>query len=257
MHDLVEAIGVSESTIRRDLETLDRDGTLKRTRGGAMMPPAVAARPAMGEVASSRPRKQPSQKRAIGRAAADLLGPSETVLLDGGSTTLEVARQLAGRPLQVVTNSLPVVNLLFGQPEVEVVMLGGLLYPKTGVALGALTDVALQQLRVQTLLLGCGGIREEGLYNQNSLLVDAERRMLDAADRRILVADSTKFGQAELVRLCGLDRIDCLVTDDGVTDAWRARLEDAGITVVIAGNESAEPQDRPPDRERTPKRDDP
>lgn len=244
LQELVSEIGVSESTIRRDLDSLCSDGRLRRTRGGAI--------PVMSE-ARTQPVIEPSgrvpssenfpglpgsgherqAKGAIGRAAARLVGPGETVLLDGGSTTLEVARCLRNQPVQVVTNSLPVVNLLFGCDDVEVVMLGGLLYPRSGVALGAMTDAALEQFRVQTLLIGCGGVREDGLYNQNSLLVDAERRMLDAADRRVLVTDSTKFGHAELVRLCGLERIDQLVTDDRLPSTWRSLLEAAGIAVTL------------------------
>ena len=238
LHDLVEAVGASESTVRRDLDSLHGEGSVKRTRGGAMFvsPADDGSPPASPGVSAPVTAASPhaAAKAAIGRAAAKLIEPGQTVLIDGGTTPLEVARHLASRRVQVVTNSLPVVNALFGQPSVDVVMLGGLVSPKTGVALGAITDAALETFRVPTLVFGCGGVRDDAIYNQNSLLVEAQRRMLDAADRRILVADSSKFGHAELVRLCSLDRVDRLVTDDGLSEEWRSRIEDAGIALTIA-----------------------
>ena len=243
LQELVVAVGASESTVRRDLDSLDGDGRIRRTRGGAVAISSASSEPRdTGEVLAAEPTEPTPhlmEKRAIGKAVARLLQPGETVLLDGGSTTLEVAKTLGSQPMQVVTNSLPVVNLLFGRPNIELLMLGGLLYPKTGVALGALTDAALEQFRVQTLILGCGGVRDAAIYNQNSLLVEAERRMLDAADRRILAADSSKFGHAELVPLCELERIDCLVTDDGLPDHWRSRITDAGVDLVLAAEGSS------------------
>lgn len=252
LQELVAEIGASESTIRRDLESLDTEGAIRRMRGGAMLTANHAGSPP-GEMTESGHSgdlgdaatvvRQLEQKRAIGRAAAAVIDSGQTVLIDGGSTTLEVARSLIDRAgdqarpgYQVVTNSLPVVELLFGRPPFDVVMLGGLLDPKTGVALGPITDAAIETFRVQTLVLGCGGVRGDALYNRNSLLVDVERRMLDAADCRILVADSSKFGHAELVRLCTLDRIDRLVTDDGLPDHWRKRIAESGVDLCIAAS---------------------
>ena len=234
LQELVAEVGASESTVRRDLDLLDGHGVIRRTRGGAI---AVGDRPpidADGPPPTTAPTASKA-KRAIGAATADLLQQDETVLIDGGSTTLEVARAIQGRPLQVVTNSVPVASVLQTASSLgETVLLGGVLDARTGVTLGPLTTAAIDAVRVQTLILGCGGVRDGAMFNRNSLLVDAQRRMLDAADRRILVADSQKFGHAELVQLCTLDRIDRLVTDEGLPEEWRRRLEETGIVITYA-----------------------
>jgi DeoR/GlpR family transcriptional regulator of sugar metabolism len=228
LSDLAEAVHASESTVRRDLEYLDRIGQIRRTRGGAAY---------IGESLSGfddRRQKAAIEKQRIGRRVAELIESGETVLLDGGTTTLEVARHLPGKSLQVVTNSLPIVNLLVGAPDIELVFLGGYLYPKTGVALGALTAAALKAIHVRRVVMSVGGITEAGLFNSNSLLVDAERQMLEAADEVIVVADHTKLGHSELVHLCGLDRITRLVVDTGITDDWKKKLAGHGVEVVVA-----------------------
>src|SRR5262245_59525483 len=192
LQEVVEAIGVSESTVRRDLEQLERIGQVRRTRGGAAY---------VGESLTTfedRRGRALAEKQRIGKRAAELIGSGETILLDGGTTTLEVARNLSGKSLQVVTNSLPIVNLLVGFPDVEMVYLGGYLYPKTGVALGNLTVDALRKIHARRLVMSVGGITEAGLFNSNSLLVETERQMLEAADEVIVVADSGKLGHTEL-----------------------------------------------------------
>jgi DeoR/GlpR family transcriptional regulator of sugar metabolism len=174
------------------------------------------------------------EKQRIGRTVADLISPGETIILDGGTTTLEVARHLAGKSLQVVTNSLPIVNHLVSVADIEVVFLGGYLYPKTGVALGSLTVSALKQIHARRLIMGAGGVTETGLFNSNSLLVEAERQMMASADEVIVAADSSKLGHSELVRLCGLEEIQRLVVDAEISPDWRNRLMSAGVDVVIA-----------------------
>jgi DeoR family fructose operon transcriptional repressor len=228
LSELAEGVGASESTVRRDLEYLDRIGQIRRTRGGAAY---------IGESLTGfddRRQRAAAEKQRVGKRAAELIESGETVLLDGGTTTLEVARHLPGKSLQVVTNSLPIVNLLVGAPDIELVFLGGYLYPKTGVALGGLTIDSLQRIHARRLVMSVGGITEAGLFNSNSLLVEAERQMLEVVDEVIVVADYTKFGHSELVHLCGLDRIRRLVVDSGITDDWKTRLAHHGIDVVIA-----------------------
>lgn len=228
LQELVDLLGASESTVRRDLEHLDRIGQIRRTRGGAAY---------VGESLTAfddRRGRAVAEKQRIGRKAADLVQSGETVLLDGGTTTLEVARHLAGKSLQVVTNSLPIVNLLVGAPEIELLFLGGYLYPKTGVALGALTVSALKQVHVRRFIMSTGGITSAGLFNSNSLLVESERQMMEAADEVIVVADSSKLGHSELAQVCPLSRVHKLVTDAGITDEWRDVLRQHSVEVVTA-----------------------
>ena len=224
---LVELVNASESTVRRDLEYLDSQGHLHRTRGGA----AYA-----GESLTDfdvRQNQASLEKRLIARRAAELIEPGETVLLDGGTTTLEVARSLHGKALQVVTNSLPIASHLMNQASIELIFVGGYVYPKTGVALGELSISALKTVNVSRLVMSAGGVTEEGLFNSNALLVETERQMIAAAEHVTLVADSTKFGQRALTQLCPMTDVDEVVTDAGISEQWRSRLASQDIRVEL------------------------
>lgn len=228
LQSLVELVGASESTIRRDLEYLDRIGQIRRTRGGASF---------TGDSLTGfdeRRSQATAEKQAVARVAAGLIQPGEAVLLDGGTTTLEVARQLVGRALHVVTNSLPIVNLLANQPEIELIQIGGYLFPKTGVALGPLAVSALSQIHVRRLFMSVGGITEQGLFNTNTLLVETERQMMLSAEEVVVVTDSSKLGHSALAHLCPLQKVHQLIVDSGITDEWKRILESAGIKVLVA-----------------------
>ncbi|MFM7055592.1 MAG: DeoR/GlpR family DNA-binding transcription regulator [Planctomycetota bacterium] len=223
LHRLVSELGISESTVRRDLDALDATGQIQRTRGGAVF--LADAQPDF----DARRQLATLQKQRIARRVVQMIGEGETVLLDGGTTTLEVARQLTGKTLQVLTNSLPIASLLMNRPELELIFIGGYVYPRTGVALGDQAIQALKRLHVNRLVMGTGGITEDGLFNSNALLVDTERQMIEAADRVTLVADSSKFGQRALAHLCALDVVDELVTDDGISSDWRRILREQSV----------------------------
>jgi len=228
LSDLIEATGASESTVRRDLEFLDGIGQIRRTRGGAAY---------TGESLTTldeRKYRAAEQKQRIGRKAAELIQSGETIILDGGSTTLEVARHLNGKTLQVVTNSLPITTHLVGSGNIELMTLGGYLYPKTGVALGDITVAALKQIHARRLIMSVGGITEAGLFNSNSLLVETERQMIESADEVIVVADAEKFGHSELAHLAPLNVVDKLIVDAAITDEWKRIATDRGIEVIIA-----------------------
>jgi len=179
-----------------------------------------------------------AEKRAIGRATAALIHDGDTILLDGGTTTLEVARALLGRPVQVVTNSLPIAQLAASCKEMDLILIGGYVYPRTGVALGPLAVATMRNIRVQRAILGAGGIVAEGLYNSNLLLVEAERQMMACGQEVTIVADHSKFGRLSLAFLCGLDEVDDLVVDPGISDLDRGMLEAAGVRVHLAELES-------------------
>jgi DeoR/GlpR family transcriptional regulator of sugar metabolism len=224
---LVTEVGASESTIRRDLEFLDSSGQIQRTRGGASY---------LGDSLSdfdSRRSRASQEKQLIARRTADLISPGETVMLDGGTTTLEVARHLTGKTLQVLTNSLPIASLLMNRPEIELIFIGGYVYPRTGVALGEQSVEALKKMHASRLVMSTGGITADGLFNSNALLVETERQMIRAADRVTLVADSSKFGQRALSHLCPLSDVDEIVTDDGMSEEWRQVIESAGLKTEI------------------------
>jgi DeoR/GlpR family transcriptional regulator of sugar metabolism len=121
-------------------------------------------------------------------------------------------------------------------PEIELLFLGGYLYPKTGVTLGPLTQAALAGVKVRRLILSAGGLTSDGLFNSNSLLVDAERRMIESADEVVLVADRSKFGHSELAWLCGWEAVDRVVVDCEPDARWRTVFEKHGVAVTIAAD---------------------
>ena len=238
LDELVKSLGVSESTVRRDLEALGHAGSVRRTHGGAMLAEPFAAPVAIESqpmpAFDDRTTTATLEKRAIGRATAALIDDGDTILLDGGTTTLEVARALLGRRVQVVTNSLPIAQLTSSCKEMDLILIGGYVYPRTGVALGPLAVATMQNIRVRRAILGAGGIVAEGLYNSNLLLVEAERQMMACGQEVTIVADHTKFGRLSLAFLCGLDEVNDLVVDPGIRAEDRAMLEAAGVTVHLA-----------------------
>jgi DeoR/GlpR family transcriptional regulator of sugar metabolism len=229
--DLASAIHVSESTLRRDLDYWHQQGALRRTHGGAIYVGDAASLPAFEERSSS----QLEEKRAIARAAASRIREGDTILLDGGTTTLEVARLLVGRSLQIVTNSLPIATLFASSREVDLVMLGGYVYPKTGVALGPLAIRMMEDLHVNQTIMGVGGITSKGLFNGNLLLVETEKQMMRCADEVVVVADHTKLGRPALAYLCDLAAIDTLIVDRQLEPAQRSMLEHADARLIVAG----------------------
>jgi DeoR family transcriptional regulator, fructose operon transcriptional repressor len=229
VEEITKELGISESTARRDLDALEEQGSARRTHGGALY---AGGMPRLAEFDERQPANW-AAKRAIAVRAVEEIGDGETVLLDGGTTTYELARLLVGRPLQVVTNSLPVANLFASESRTDVVLLGGYVSPRTGVCLGPYANELLGRLHVTTTVLSAAGIDAEGLFNAHLLLAETEQAMLRAAGRVIVVADSSKFGRKSLTLVAPLDAIDLVVSDDGLSKAWRDRIAAAGPELAV------------------------
>ncbi len=231
LSDLAQTIQVSPSTIRRDLDFWHQQGALRRTHGGAMFVGDAATLPALEE----RSAIQHDEKQAIAKAAVARVCDGDTVLIDGGTTTLEVARLLVGRSMQIVTNSLPIANLFASSRETDLILLGGYVYPRTGVALGPLTVRMMADLHVHQVVMSCSGIAAGKLYNSNLLLVETQRQMMRCADEVVVVADHTKIGRPALAFLCDLGDVDTLIVDGGTTLGQRELLEQSEVRLVVAG----------------------
>jgi len=230
LEELVRELGVSESTVRRDLDALEEQGTARRTHGGVLY---AGGLPRIAEFDEKQPANWEA-KRAIAAAAAGIIDDEQTVLLDGGTTTYEVARLLTGRTLQVVTNSLPVANLFASESRTDLILLGGFVSPRTGVCLGPYTNELLSRLHVTTTVLSAAGISEQGLFNAQLLLAETEQAMLKAGGKVIVVADSSKFGRKSLTLVSGLEAVDVFVSDSGLSAAWRETITAAGPRLIIA-----------------------
>jgi DeoR/GlpR family transcriptional regulator of sugar metabolism len=230
--ELRDSLEVSESTIRRDLESLEESGEARRTHGGVFYTGSVTT---VRQFQRGNPNDGAwDKKRAIALEAAKLVSDHDTVLLDGGSTTYELAKQLVGRPLQIVTNSLPVANLFSASDSVDLVILGGAIHNRTGVTHGPFTDQMLETINVQKAFLSVAGVNEKGFYNSNLLLVETERCMMRSADRTIIVADSTKFGRSSLARMLEWNQVDTLVVDEDLSTLWRDRIDELDTNLILA-----------------------
>ena len=232
LRDLADELAVSESTVRRDLDYLEDSGTAKRTHGGVFYTGPSPKLPHF----DVRQASQWEKKRQIAQAAARLIEDGDTVMLDGGSTTYELAQLLVTRSLQVVTNSLPVANLFTTTDSADLVLIGGYVHTRTGVSLGPYANEMLADLNVRRAVLSVAGIHDQGYYNSNLLLVETERAMMRSADEVIVVADSTKFGHKSLAHLCDLGDVKVLVVDNEISEDWRSKIIAAGVRLLVAGD---------------------
>jgi DeoR family fructose operon transcriptional repressor len=231
---VAEEFGVTMETVRRDLAVLERAGMLRRVHGGAVPAGALTlVETALGE----RHVTRSEQKRKIAAAALDLLpGPDGSLLLDGGSTTAALAEALpTDRRLLVATNSVPIATRLSAAPGITLHVLGGRVRGITQTATGDGTIRALADLRVDVAFLGTNGIsRGHGFSTPDETEAATKRAMIRAAQRAVVLADSSKLGREHLVRFAPAEDVDVLVTDSDADPAAVAQLEDAGVEVVIA-----------------------
>ena len=243
LDELAAHVSASISTVRRDLSILEAGGSIKRTHGGAR-----AVSPKSDEyLFAARDTVQLDEKEVIGAACAGLIRPGQTVILDAGTTAFHVAKHLETRSLQVVTNSLPVANLLAASEKVEVVLSGGVVYPRIGVLVGPLAVESFSRIHADVAVMSAGGITEEGLTNSHGLLVDVQRAMMRAAARVIMCLDHTKFGRRAVSHLCDLEPVDLIVTDPAAPAALIDQLRILGVEVVVAtGRDADQAGSKPP-----------
>jgi DeoR/GlpR family transcriptional regulator of sugar metabolism len=233
---LARDLGVTPSTIRRDLAKLSADGVLVRTYGGAAAGTSVAGRDTLD------PRL--SAKRAIGAAAAALVEDGQTIAISSGTTALELARHLVDRRLTVITNALDVVGVLLDRPGIELVVLGGVVRPGMHSLLGHLAELALRELRADALFMGIGALSaERGLMNDTIPEILTDRALRRAARTCVVLADSSKLGAVAPAYVFGIDEVDTLVTDAAADPAEVARFEARGVRVVlVASPERSDPR---------------
>ena len=220
-------------TIRRDLSELEGKGLVIRTHGGAIRAPSGASRASSLRCPGASPIKA-----AIGRAAAMLVESGQTIMVDTGTTALEVARSLPQDPsLTVATTSLWVAQILQASP-MQVLVLGGLLGKQSPSLYGPLTERILGDLHVDLLFIGCDGADSlEGFYTADVHLASLERAMIRSAARVVVVTESYKFGQRAFVRYATVDQVDLLVTDASLGREDRARLREVGLSIRLVGEE--------------------
>ncbi len=240
VEEAAKAVGVSEATVRRDLDELASQQMLTRIRGGAVAQGVTYDLPLR-----YKSERHPSEKQRIAAVAAGLVRPGQVTGLNGGTTTTEVARALATRPdlnsqvpppaLTVVTNALNIATELAVRQHIKIVATGGVARPQSYELTGPLATGVLEQVTLDVAILGVDGIDAvAGATAHHEGEASINRLMARQAARVVIAADSSKVGRRAFARICTAGEIDVLVTDTGIAAEDAARLEDAGVDVVTA-----------------------
>jgi DeoR family glycerol-3-phosphate regulon repressor len=241
--DVAREIGISEMTVRRDLEVLERDGLIQRSHGGAVPAPPTTVIPAEPSYAARRDLNREAKQR-IALAAAALVMPDQAIGLDVGSTVACLAAELAGRAtIEIVTNSLQTV-LAMPQPVLpEVFLLGGRLRPREGSLCGGITRHQLSGHWMDRVFIGVAGIDENGLYDYSPEEAEIKTVFMQQANTVTVLCDSSKFGRRSFVRICGFEAIGSIVIDAPLPPEIEAAAADARVRIIIAEPSSPESRD--------------
>lgn len=231
LEELAQAVGVSVSTVRRDLAALEAGKTVRRTHGGArtLQPPKSDE-----FVFNVRDTHQVIEKERLGEACAALIQPGQNVIIDSGTTCYHVARRLDDKVAQIITNSLPVANHFSASNRHEVHLSGGVIYPRLGTLVGPHAVETFSRMHADVAILSASGISTDGIYNSHALIVDIQRAMMAGAAKVIFCLDHTKFGRRSTFFLCDFANVDVVVTDAKAPADLVAELRAKGLEVVVA-----------------------
>ena len=227
--DLAGKLQVSEVTVRQDLDILEREGMLRRTHGGAILNPQSSFERSFQLEATYFAR----EKERIGQAAAALVEDGATIILDVGTTVTQLARNLTERKdLTVFTNALNIAMLLEDAPGVELIVTGGTLRRQQHSLVNPFGSLITERINADMVFIGCNGIdAEHGLTNVNLAEAEMKTLFIKAARHRVVLADSSKVGNAALVKFAALQDINLLITDDHVAKEEVLRLTQLGVEV--------------------------
>lgn len=233
LHSLADRFGGSLSTVRRALDTLEHRGIVRRHHGGASLIETDAL--SQEHDFLLRIQRQADQKFAIASLVAEQVQPGTTVILDGGTTTYAVARLLAEKRVRVITNSLPVASLFGEVGNTETIVTGGSILGRLAVLVGPLCEASIEQVHADVAILGGTGITEKGVWNNNALVIAAQRKMIAAAERTIFALDASKFGRKALSLTAPFSPTITVVTDMRPAPAVETAIAAAGAKLTRAG----------------------
>jgi len=231
--DLCALTGASEATVRRDINTLDTQNRLRRVRGGAE---ALKAKPFVGLAGrpfSVNEMMNIAEKQAIAAAAVELCEDGEPIIINGGTTTFQMVHPLASRRLQVFTNSFPIAEHLLKNTMNTVILSGGIIYREQNIVLSPFENDVTRNFYAKRMFMGAAGIGPLGLMEQDPLLIQAEQKLIGQADELIVLVDSSKFANRSSLILCPLERIDTIITDDGIDDRTANMLDAADVSLIV------------------------
>lgn len=227
--DLVEEIGVSESTVRRDLQELEEKGLVQRTHGGAILAGKSSFEPTMGE----KSEVMQEEKDYIANLAVSQIKDNDTIFLDSGTTTLKIAELIEGKNLTVLTNSMPIAQVLSKKEEVSLILAGGQLRWQTDALVGPVTEEFIRKFRVDKVFLGANGLSiQEGITTPNVIEAYTKRAMIEIAKEVIVVADHTKFEKTYFASISPLKNIDYIITDFNISQEVLEKFTEVEISII-------------------------
>ena len=234
--DMVNLTGASEATIRRDIGALHMQKKLRRVRGGAeaIAPPQFVG--LAGRTFAVNETVRIKQKQAIARAAVDLCADGEPIIINGGTTTFQMVHPLAGRRMQIFTNSVPIAEHLLQHSKNTIMVPGGVIYREQNIILSPFENDVTKNFYARRMFMGAQGLGPLGLMEADPLLIQAEHKLIGQADELIVLADSTKFENRSSLVLCPLGRINTVITDEGITDKAASMLEAADVELIVANS---------------------
>ena len=232
--EFVELTGASEATVRRDINALDGEDKLRRVYGGAeaLHPPAF-----VGIAGRTFQVNQPvniERKRAIADRAAALCADGESIIIDGGTTTFQMVHRLTSHRLQILTNSFPVAEYMLHHSKSTVILTGGVIYREQEIILSPFSSDMQRSFCAQRMFFGAQGLGPLGVMGPDALVIQGQRALIDQAEELVLLVDSSKFRLRSSLIICPLDRVDIIITDDGIDTAARNLIERTGIQLIVA-----------------------
>lgn len=243
VEQLVGWLSASPATVRRDIAWLAERNMLVRTRGGAeTLPQRKRSFALSGESFLHNIDHYAEQKRAIARHASGLCEDGETIIINGGTTTYMMCEFLVDKRLKILTNSFLMAERLLTSSENDIILPGGKVYREQNVILSPFDNDITQHHYAGKMFMGVFGLSMLGLMEADPLLIQAEKRLISQTEELYVLADSSKFARKAGLILCGLNRVSCVITDTGASDAAVQMLEQAGVRVVTVAPET-QPED--------------
>lgn len=229
VNELAEMFNVSESTIRRDLKQLDENGVISRTHGGAVSNFRTNFEPTFNE----KMDEKHEEKVSIGKVAADMIKDGDTIILDSGTTTLEIAKNITAKNITVITNSIDIAGVLSHKEDIDIIVTGGSLRLNTRAMVGPITEMVLKNFRVDKAFVGANGVSlKEGITTPNFLEAHSKKAMMSVADKVIVVVDSSKFNNISFSIISSIKNVSTIVTDSILDEAIAREFENEGIEII-------------------------
>ena len=234
VNELTNIFKVSESTIRRDLQEMDEKRMLNRTHGGAVSVEKTFFEPSFKE----KEDKRYIEKLYIGKTAASMIEDGDTIILDSGTTTLEIAKCIKAKNVTIITNSIDIASELSNRNDIELIVTGGAFRIATRALVGPISEGILKNFKVDKSFIGANGISiEDGITTPNILEAHIKRQMMKSASKVIIVADSSKFNQVSFAVISPVSEVDLIVTNSDLNENIVKEYKDIGIEIIKKGNE--------------------